>query len=166
MFDIGAMEALGIVGRVAVIYLACLVLLRIGKRGIAQLSQMDLLVMLLLSETVSPALTGNSPSVTAGLIAAVSLFGLYAATGWIAFKSRRAEALLQGTAAVLIEDGRVRTEVLRRFRITDDDLRATLHEHGILHVREVRRAFIEPDGEVTVIERKPPAPPPGPTPPS
>ena len=54
---------------------------------------------------------------------------------------------------MLIEDGRVRADVLCKFRISDDDLRTTLHQHGVLHVREVKRAFIEPDGEITLIKQ-------------
>ena len=154
MFDIDGLKALEIAARVACIYIACIVLMRVsGRREMSELSQTDLLVMLLISETVSPALTGGDESVTGGAIAAASLFALYVATGWIAFKSRRVETLLQGTAAVLIDDGRVRTDVLHKFRITDDDLRTTLHQHGVLHVREVKRAFVEPDGEITVIKQ-------------
>jgi uncharacterized membrane protein YcaP (DUF421 family) len=154
MFDIEGSKALEIVVRVAFIYLACIVLLRVsGRREMSELSQLDLLVMLLISETVSPALTGGDESITGGAIAATSLFVLYGATGWLAFRYRRVEKLIQGQAAVLIEDGRVLPDVLQKFRITDDDLRTTLHQHGVLHVAEVKRAFIEPDGEITLIKR-------------
>jgi uncharacterized membrane protein YcaP (DUF421 family) len=155
MFDMDGLKALEIVARVVLIYLACLILMRIsGRREMSELSQMDLLVMLLISETVSPALTGGDESVVGGVIAAATLLGLCVATGWLAFRSPRVEKLLQGSAAVLIEDGRVRPDVLRKYRLSDDDLRTTLHQHGVLHVGEVKRAFIEPDGEITVIKQK------------
>jgi uncharacterized membrane protein YcaP (DUF421 family) len=154
MFEIEGLKALEIIGRVALIYGACLVLLRVtGRREMSELSQMDLLVMLLISETVSPALTGGDESVTGGVIAAAALLALYGATGWLAFRSRRVEHLIQGTAAVLIEDGHVCPDVVRRYRISDDDLRTTLHQHGVLHVGEVKRAFVEPDGEITLIKQ-------------
>ena len=155
MFDIEGMKALEIVARVAFVYVACIVLLRVsGRREMSELSQMDLLVMLLISETVSPALTGGDDSATGGAIAATTLLALYVLTGYLAFRFRRFERLAQGSAAVLIEDGRIRSDVLHRFRITDDDLRTTLHQHGILHMAEVKRAFVEPDGEITVIKKK------------
>jgi uncharacterized membrane protein YcaP (DUF421 family) len=154
MFDAEGGRLLEIVGRVAVIYGVCLVLLRVsGRRELAELSQLDLLTMLLISETVSPALTGGDDSLAGGAVAATALFALYGGSRWIAFRSRRAERLMQGAAIILIEDGRVRTEVLRRHRITDDDLRTTLHQHGLLRVSEVRRAYIEPDGKVTIIKQ-------------
>lgn len=155
MFDIDGLKALEIVGRVAFVYLAVLLLMRVsGRREMSELSAMDLLVMLLISETVSPALTGGDESVTGGMIAAATLLAFYVLTGWLAFRYRRVETLIQGTAAVLINDGHIQTDVLRKFRITDDDLRTTLHQHGLLHVTEVKRAFVEPDGEITVIKRK------------
>lgn len=155
MFGIEGLQALEIVGRVAFIYVACLLLMRIsGRREMSELSQMDLLVMLLISETVSPALTGGDESVTGGVIAAATLLGLYVLTGWLVFRYRRVETMIQGTAAVLINDGHIQTDVLRKFRITDDDLRTTLHQHGLLHVTEVKRAFVEPDGKVTIIKQK------------
>jgi uncharacterized membrane protein YcaP (DUF421 family) len=155
MFDIDGLKAIEIVGRVAFIYVAVLLLMRVsGRREMSELSAMDLLVMLLISETISPALTGGDESVTGGVIAAATLLALYVLTGWLAFRYRRVESLIQGTAAVLINDGHVQIDVLRKFRITDDDLRTTLHQHGLLHVTEVKRAFVEPDGEITIIKQQ------------
>ncbi len=154
MFDIGGWKALEIIARVALIYGACLVLMRAtGRREMSELSQMDLLVMLLISETVSPALTGGDETITGGVVAAATLLALYSVTGWLAFKSRKVEKLLEGSACVLIEDGRVCPDVVRKYRITDDELRTTLHQHGILHVAEVKRAFVEPDGEITIVKK-------------
>lgn len=154
MFAIDGSKVLEIVARVGLIYIACLVLMRVtGRRQVSELSQMDLLAMLLISETVSPALTGGEETITGGLVAAATLFALCAATGWLAFLSPRVEQLIQGTAVILIEDGRVRADVLRKNRISDDDLKTTLHENGVLHVSAVKRAYIEPDGKITVIKQ-------------
>lgn len=155
MFDIAITEALEIVARVTLIYVACMVLLRVsGRREMSELSPMDLLAMLLLSETVSPALTGGAESVPAGLIAAGMLMLLTVLTSWLVFRSHRAERLVQGSAVVLIDRGRVKPEVLRKFRISSDDLENVLHQHGLLHVREVHRAYVESDGEITIIKQQ------------
>jgi uncharacterized membrane protein YcaP (DUF421 family) len=55
---------------------------------------------------------------------------------------------------VLIVDGAVRPAILRRYRISNDDLQTALHQHGVLSVAEVARGFIEPDGEITIVKRK------------
>lgn len=154
MFDLGGWKALEIIARVAFIYGASLVLMRVtGRREMAELSRMDLLVMLLIAETVSPALTGGDETVTGGVVAAATLLVLYNATGRLSFKSRRIEKLIDGSASVLIEDGRVCPDVVRKYRLTDDELRTTLHQHGLLHIAEVKRAFVEPDGEITIVKQ-------------
>jgi uncharacterized membrane protein YcaP (DUF421 family) len=155
MFDTSAGQLLEIVARVVIIYVACMVLLRVsGRREMSELSPMDLLTMLLLSETVSPALTAGDESVIGGVVAASTLIALCVATGWISFKHRGAERIIQGAAAVLIHDGVVRPAILRRYRISADDLETALHQHGLLSVTEVARAFVEPDGEITIVKRK------------
>jgi uncharacterized membrane protein YcaP (DUF421 family) len=155
MFDLEGMKLLEIVGRVTIIYVACMVMLRVsGRREMSELGPMDLLTMLLLSETVSPALTGGEESIPGGLVAAAMLMVLSVATSWLAFRSRTADKLIQGDAVLLIRDGKVNGAVLRKFRITDEDLRVSLHQAGLLHTSDVARAFVEADGEITIIKRK------------
>ncbi len=147
------LHALELVGRVTVIYFAAMVLLRVsGRREMSELGPMDLLTMLLVSETVSPAMTGGDDSVLGGLLCASTLMGLGVLTSWLAFRSKRVERLLAGEAVVLIERGKVRPEVLRRFRISDADLREKLHEEGLLHVDQVLRAYVEADGQISIIK--------------
>jgi uncharacterized membrane protein YcaP (DUF421 family) len=148
------LHLLEIVGRVTAIYVGAMILLRLsGRRELSELGPMDLLTMLLVSETVSPALTGGDDSILSGLLAAATLMGLGVLTSIIAFRSNRAERLIAGSSMVLIENGKVRPEILRRLRITNDDLRAQLHAHGLLRVDEVRRAYVEADGEITIVPR-------------
>lgn len=155
MFDIDAFEPLEILARVAIVYIACMVLLRVsGRREMSELGPMDLLTMLLLSETVSPALTGGSHSLVAALVAASTLMGMTVLTAWLVRRSRLADRLIEGEAVVLIRDGRVRPDILRRFLITDDDLRAALHAEGMMSVAEVARGFVEAGGKLTFIKRK------------
>lgn len=146
------MHLLEIAGRVAVIYVACMVLLRLTRREMSELGPMDLLTMLLLSETVSPALTGGDDSLVGGLVAAVTLIALGTLSEVLAFKSRRAEKLIQGSAVLLIRDGKVDRAVLRRFLMTDDDLRSTLHDNGLMRIDQVKRAYVEADGHITVVK--------------
>lgn len=145
---------LEIVGRVAIIYVVLLAMLRVsGRRELAELSPMELLTMLLLSETVSPALTGGDETVVGGLVAAGTLMLLTVASSVLIFRSRAAERVIEGKASVLISNGRVHEDVLRAERITNDALREKLHEHGVLAVADVAYAFIEPDGEITIVKK-------------
>lgn len=154
MFDVEPSRLLEIALRVVIIYVACMVMLRLsGRREMAELGPMDMLTMLLLSETVSPALTGGDSSLPGALAAAAILLLMMVATSWLVRHSRLANRVIEGDAVVLIHNGRVRPSVLERFRIADEDLRAALHAHGLLHVGDVARAFVEADGEITIIKR-------------
>lgn len=140
--------------RALLIYTALLVMLRLAdRRDLAQMTPMDMLLLLLLSEAVSPALTGGDDSVAGGLVAAAVLLVCAVALRWMAHYSRRAEVALEGRELVLIRDGRVRQDVLRDQRMTDQELRTVLHEHGLQRVDQVAVAFIEPSGDITVIEK-------------
>ena len=144
-------EVLSTVGsialRVSVIYVALLVLLRLGgRRELAQLTPADMLLLLLLSEAVSPALTGGHDSVWSGLLAASLLILITLAMGWITFRSRRFEALVEGRSLVLVRNGKVDEEQVRSMRITDQQLRTFLHQHGLVRMDQVAVAYIEPSG--------------------
>lgn len=152
-FQTIALHALATVGRVAGIYVALLVMLRMsGRRELAQLTPIDLLTMLLLSETVSPALTGNDSSILNGLLAAGTLIGASLLLGRISYH-KGMDLAVEGRALLLIVRGRVLAEVMRAHRVTDQQLSTALHEHGLMAVEEVEKAFIEPNGQITVVPR-------------
>jgi uncharacterized membrane protein YcaP (DUF421 family) len=148
-----AISLLSIAGRVLAIYLFLLLVLRLMGRGVmSQLRPIDLLTMLLMSETVSPALTAGDHSLPGGLVA-VSTLGIAAwFTSWLSFRYRLVDRALDGSPLLLINRGRVDAQVLRSQRITDEELRTALHEHGVLSVAEVRKAFVEPDGSITIVK--------------
>lgn len=153
MFSIEPSQAGEIVIRVVIIYVGLLVMLRVaGRRTLSDITPLDMLVMLLVSETVSPALTAGDESVTAGLVAAGTLVGVSVVASWLAFRSRTMERAMSGAPVVLIKDGKLDEKVLRQYRITNEDLETALHENGVLAVAEVRRAFVEGDGEITVVK--------------
>ena len=155
MFDIELAKLGEIVLRVSLIFIGCFAMLRLsGRREMSELGPMDLLTMLLISECVSPALTGGDETVTGGLSAAIVLVALSVLTSWLSMRSKKLDALLQGKALLLIHDGKVNAAVMRDQRITDADLREKLHEHGLMNVHEVARAYVEADGEISIIKRK------------
>jgi uncharacterized membrane protein YcaP (DUF421 family) len=146
---------LEIVVRVVVIYAGLLVALRVvGRKELGQLAPMDFLAMLIVSETVSPALTRQDDSVTAAGVAAVTLLALTFAVDWVTHRWRAAARIVEGEPRVLIEDGRVDREAQRKERISDQDLESALRREGIEHASEAKRAVVEPNGRITVIRRR------------
>jgi uncharacterized membrane protein YcaP (DUF421 family) len=139
--------------RISVVYVALLIMLRIGgRRELAQLTPADMLLLLLLSEVVSPSLTGGNDAVWVGLLAAALLIALTVLIGWLTFRSRRFEALVEGNPLLLVRNGKVDERQLRSLRITDQQLRTFLHEHGLLRMEQIAVAYVEPSGRVTVVK--------------
>ena len=155
MFGIELTKIFEIIARVSIIYIACMILLRVsGRREMSQLGPMDLLTMLLLSETVSPALTGGDESLTGNLVAASTLVALATLTSWLAIRSNLFDRAVEGRSKLLVHNGRVSSRLMRKYRITDEDLRLSLHDAGLLNVHDVARAYVEPDGHISIIKRE------------
>lgn len=145
---------LEVVARVACIYFALLVLVRAtGKREIGQLGPLELLGMLMLSETVSPGLTGQDTSITASLCAAVTLLVLSAGVARISFRWTALERLIEGEPRVLVERGRLIERVCAEERISRSELDSALRRHGVTSIDDVQLAVVEANGEITVIKR-------------
>lgn len=140
--------------RATAIYLILLLLMRLsGKRSLGQLTPFDLLVIMLLSESVSPGLTGDDSSLPGGLIAAATLVLLNAVVGFVASRSRKFEKLVEGTAVLIGKDGTILTDVLRRHRISEADMHKSLREADCRQ-EEMHRAYLEADGSISVLKKR------------
>ena len=140
--------------RAAAIYLILLLLVRLsGKRALGQLTPFDLLVIMLLSESVSPGLTGDDSSVPGGLIAAVTLVVLNATLGFIASRSRKFEKCIEGTAVLVGKDGKILTEALQRHRVSEGDMHKSLREADCT-LDEMHRAYLEADGTISILKKR------------
>jgi uncharacterized membrane protein YcaP (DUF421 family) len=97
MWEIGLPHWWEFAARAAIVYAFLLVLLRMtGKRQVGQLAPFDLVLLLVLSDAVQNSMNGGDNSVTGGLILAAILVALNAAVGWLAFRNRRVEGLVEG----------------------------------------------------------------------
>jgi uncharacterized membrane protein YcaP (DUF421 family) len=133
--------------RPAIVYLALVVLLRIfGKRELAQLNPFDLVVLLSLSNTVQNAIIGNDNSVSGGIIGAFALL----AVNWLVvralFRSPRLTRMFEGRATVLIRNGQVERNALKRESLTQEELIEVVHRKGFDSIRNVQRCELEPNG--------------------
>jgi uncharacterized membrane protein YcaP (DUF421 family) len=140
--------------RVAVIYAALVVMIRVaGKREVGQLTPLDLLAMLLLSETVSPALTGNDDSLPAALVAAGTLIVVTVAIGRVSYRSRRVERWFEGAPVVLARGGDVDDDACGRERISRGELEAALRKNGVRSAADTELVTLEADGSISVVPR-------------
>ncbi len=137
--------------RTIVVYFGIALLLRLaGKRLLAQMSSLDLVVVLLLSNVVQNAIIGPDNSVLGGLVGAVVLVVFNSALDRFSLSHPRWRALLEGSGTDVIVDGRVDSAALKRLGLTRTDLDLALRRQGADDVVEVERAALEPEGEIVV----------------
>ncbi len=141
--------------RVTIIYVFLLVLLRLsGKREVGQLGPMELLTILLISETVSPALTAEDSSVSAAMLASGTLIVLTVLIAVVTYLSRAFERVIEGAPRALVQAGQLNRATLRAERITDADLQASLRKQGLRSLDQVEEATVENDGQITYIKKE------------
>ncbi len=138
-----------------IIYAFLLGLLRVtGKRQVGQLAPFDLVLLLVLSNSVQNAMNGGDNSITGGVISAATLIAVNGIVGRLTYKSKAVEKLVEGRPEILIHNGRVFTEILEREQLTHHELNAALRAAGCSCPDEVHYAILENTGQITVHARK------------
>ncbi|MCW3084068.1 MAG: hypothetical protein JWP12_1434 [Bacteroidetes bacterium] len=145
-------DILSIVMRSAIVYLAIVAFIRIfGKKELSQLSVIDLVFILLISNSVQNAMVGNSTSLQGGLVAAATLFALNAALRLLIYRFKPVENFLEGQSVMLVYEGQIIMENMKKQKITLEELNASIREHGVENISDVNLAVLEADGNISVL---------------
>lgn len=138
------------------VYAFLVVSLRLsGKRELVQLNPFDLVVLLTLSNTVQNAIIGEDNSVLGGIIGATSLLVTNYLVVRFLYDHRKLEQVVEGRSDVLIENGKVRTQHLKKELITMAQLEAAARKQGFGSLCEVEQCVLEPGGTLTFLGKKP-----------
>ena len=143
---------LDVIFRSTVIYLFIVAALRLfGKKELAQLSVIDLVFILLISNSVQNAMVGPETTLQSGIIAAATLFAINFLFKYFLFRSQKLSKLVQGEPVMLIHEGNVIEHNLKRERMTLQELEAAVREHGIENISDVNLAVLEVDGNISIL---------------
>ena len=126
-----------------------------GKRELVQLNPFDLVVLLTLSNTVQNAIIGDDNSVSGGIIGATSLLAVNYLVVRFLYGHKRIDQLVEGHADVLIENGAVRVDRLKKELISPTQLEAAARKQGFESLNDVQKCILEPGGNLTFIGKKP-----------
>jgi uncharacterized membrane protein YcaP (DUF421 family) len=144
--------------RPIIVYAFLVISLRLsGKRELVQLNPFDLVVLLTLSNTVQNAIIGEDNSVLGGLIGATSLLATNYLVVRFLYDHSKLDQLVEGSADVLVENGKVRTENLKKELITMAQLEAAARKQGFDSLAEVQKCVLEPGGTLSFLGKKPAA---------
>lgn len=141
----------GIIFKTIVIYFLILVLVRLmGKREIGQLSPFDFVVAIMIAEMAVIPIESDSVNLIQGLIPIILLVVLEIIIAYISLKSNFFRGLISGRPVILIENGKINYENLKKTRYNINDLLMQLRFKGAFNIDEVQLALLEPSGELSV----------------
>jgi len=144
-----------IIGSTLAVYLFIVVAIRLfGKKELAQLSVVDLVFILLISNAVQNAMVGPDATLSGGLVAAFTLFVVNYLLKYLQYKFPKFGKVVQGDAIMLVYDGKYIESHLKKARITEEEIMEAVREHGVATIEEVNLAIMEVDGSISVLSNK------------
>ena len=144
---------LQIVLRTAVVYAIVLIGVRLsGKREVGQMTPFDLVLLLLLSNSVQNAMTGPDTSLIGGIAAAGTLFLLNTMVADYAGMNRRFRRFVQGEPSLLIHSGQIIAAHMAKEHVSMDQLERAMREHGIESPKDVSIGVLEVDGSISFLK--------------
>jgi len=152
MSDLLTNNYVRIVFSTLVIYLFIVVGIRLfGKKELAQLSIVDMVFILLISNAVQNAMVGPDATLSGGLVAATTLFIVNYFFKSLQNRFPGFNMIIEGKAIMLIYKGKILDDGLKRAGITYDELLEAVREHGVASSEDVDLAILEVDGNVSVL---------------
>jgi uncharacterized membrane protein YcaP (DUF421 family) len=136
----------------SIVYIFITLALRVfGKKELAQLSVVDIVFVLLISNAVQNAMVGTDTTLLGGLIAAGTLFLINSLFKLILYKSKKLTRMLEGDPVILVSEGKVKDRNMQKTRITTNELLEAIHEHGVESIHDVNLAILEVDGNISIL---------------
>lgn len=141
-----------IVIRSVSVYFFMIIALRIfGKKQLSQLNTADVILILLISNSVQNAMVGNNTSLYGGIIAALALFVINFIFKKVMSKSTFIKDLVQDKPEILIHNGKLEFKTIAQLGLTNDELQEAMREHGVEFYKDVKLAMFEIDGSISII---------------
>ncbi|OAT17280.1 DUF421 domain-containing protein [Buttiauxella noackiae] len=139
--------------RAFAIYLILMVVFKIaGRRALLQMTSFDLILLLIISEATQQALLGNDFSVTGAMITIVTLIVVDMLFGMIKKYLPGADDLLDGTPVILVENGYLFQDKMKKADISCDDILLMARvDHGITRLDEIKFAILETNGHISIV---------------
>jgi len=157
LLNLDIVSLLWIVLRTFVVYVVLIGGLRIfGKRELGQMTPFDLVVILTVSNAVQNAMIGSDVTVTGAIVSVVTLLF----TNWLfnelGFRSTGFRNVFMGQPRLLVHNGQVLQDNLRREGLDEDDLIMAAREHGFDKIADIGEAMLELDGTISIIPKDTP----------
>jgi uncharacterized membrane protein YcaP (DUF421 family) len=138
--------------RASIIYFFLLLVVRLlGKREVGSASAFDFIVALMLGEVVDEAIYGDVTMVK-GLLAIAVIAIWHIINSWASYKSKTIEKITSASPTVLVENGKINQDALAQERLNEAELFSQMRLMEIEDIKEVKKATLEPNGQISVIQ--------------
>lgn len=149
------MEFWSLLIRTVIIYFVVFLIMRfMGKREIGKLSVFDLVISVMIAEIAVIVIEDLDRSMWSGILPMVVLLLIQVGSAFITMKSRKLRLLLDGKPSVIIEKGKLNSDIMRKQRYNLDDLMLQLRENKISAVSDVEFAILETSGKLSIIPKE------------
>lgn len=145
-------EYIKIIMSSVVVYLFVIIAIRLfGKKELSQLSVIDLVFVLLISNSVQNAMVGPNSTLMGGLVAASALFVTNSIFKEFLYHFPKFSKLIQGEALLLIYNGKLSQKNIKKAKLTMEEIMESIREHGVSRIEDVDLAVLEVDGNISVL---------------
>jgi uncharacterized membrane protein YcaP (DUF421 family) len=143
-----------IAARAAVMYVALIVLVRLGKkRFLAGATAFDYILVIMIGAVAGRAMTGGAPYF-ASLLGLFVLIVMHWGFSALSRRSSWFSHLIKGNATLIIDGGKIDHAALARSHMSIDDLNEDLRSKGVKNVAAIDKAYLERSGELSVVKSK------------
>ena len=147
---------LELVVRGTAMYFFLLVIFRVViKRRIESIGMADLLILLIIADASQNGMSGDYRSVSEAFILVATIIGWNQLIDWLTYTVPWLQKILEPPPLLLIDKGQILWRHMRKEYLSESELRSKLREHSITDLKEVEKAYMEPDGQFTVLKKKP-----------
>jgi uncharacterized membrane protein YcaP (DUF421 family) len=122
----------------------------VGRRPGKQLTPFEFVLIFFIGGLALTAMVGNEVSFTSAICQIITIGFAHYTLAWARSKSQRLARLVDGTPLILLEHQAWRTHTLRRMRVSDDDVMASARDSGLKTLKQVDRAVLERNGEISI----------------
>ena len=141
-----------IVIRAAVVFVFVWVVLRaLGKRELGELTAFELVLLFVIGDLVQQSITQNDTSITAAVLAISTITLLILAQSYVVFRWKGSRKVVEGEAVVVIHNGQFIRPIMRRERMTEEEVMSAAREQNIDDLSKVRVAILENEGKLSFI---------------
>jgi uncharacterized membrane protein YcaP (DUF421 family) len=141
--------------RAVLVYAGLLLLFRIvGKRGLAQMTAFDFVLLLIVGEATQQVLLGEDFSFTNAMTVIATLVGLDRLANYIGFRFPKVDRVLESVSVLLVDDGKILKDRMKKAHIDEEEILTSARQaHGLERLDQVKYAVLEKNGGITIVPR-------------